>query len=79
MVQCPTVDAIFVCNDDLAQGAMLAAARLRIAVPRRVALAGFNDLVGSEQMLPALTTVGTPRVDIGRAAARTLWHACCCN
>ena len=55
--QRPTLDAIFFCNDDRAQGATLAAAGLRIAVSGRVALAGFNDLVGSEQMLPAASCV----------------------
>jgi LacI family transcriptional regulator, gluconate utilization system Gnt-I transcriptional repressor len=66
------VDAVFFCNDDLAQGALLAALRLGIAVPGRVAVAGFNDLTGSDQMLPALTTVRTPRAEIGTAAARML-------
>jgi len=68
----PDVDAIFFCNDDLAQGALLAALRLGIAVPEQVAVAGFNDLTGSDQMLPTLTTVRTPRADIGTAAARML-------
>lgn len=68
----PGVEAIFFCNDDLAQGALLAALRLNIAVPLRVAVAGFNDLTGSDQMLPALTTVRTPRAEIGHAAARML-------
>jgi LacI family gluconate utilization system Gnt-I transcriptional repressor len=66
------VDAVFFCNDDLAQGALLAALRLRVPVPRRVAIAGFNDLTGSDQMTPPLTTVRTPRAEIGTAAARML-------
>ena len=70
--QVPPVDAIFFCNDDLAQGALLAALRLGIAVPQRVAVAGFNDLTGSDQMLPPLTTVRTPRAEIGSAAAKML-------
>jgi LacI family gluconate utilization system Gnt-I transcriptional repressor len=70
--QTPAVDAIFFCNDDLAQGALLAALRLGVAVPQRVAVAGFNDLTGSDQMLPPLTTVRTPRAEIGRAAAQML-------
>ena len=68
----PDVDAIFFCNDDLAQGALLAAMRSGIAVPARVAVAGFNDLTGSDQMLPTLTTVRTPRAEIGRTAAQRL-------
>jgi LacI family gluconate utilization system Gnt-I transcriptional repressor len=66
------VDAIFFCNDDLAQGALMAALRMGISVPSQVAIAGFNDLTGSDQMLPTLTTVRTPRAQIGQAAADML-------
>ena len=72
VAQTPPVDAIFFCNDDLAQGALLAALRRGIAVPDRIAIAGFNDLTGSDQMLPPLTTVRTPRAEIGVAASRML-------
>lgn len=68
----PDIDAIFFCNDDLAQGALLAAPRLGIRVPGQVAVAGFNDLAGSAEMLPALTTVRTPRQAIGEESARML-------
>lgn len=72
MKQSPAVDAIFFCNDDLAQGALLAAMRLGISVPHQVAIAGFNDLTGSDQMWPPLTTVRTPRAQVGEAAAHML-------
>lgn len=68
----PDTDAVFFCNDDLAQGGLLAALRLQVAVPARVAVAGFNDLTGSDQMLPPLTTVRTPRSRIGTEAAAML-------
>jgi LacI family gluconate utilization system Gnt-I transcriptional repressor len=45
---------------------------LGIKVPSQVAVAGFNDLPGSEQMLPRLTSVRTPRVEIGKQAAQML-------
>lgn len=70
--EAPETDAIFFCNDDLAQGALLAALRLGVAVPERVAIAGFNDLPGSDQMVPPLTTVATPRREIGAQAAQML-------
>ena len=35
-------------------------------------MAGFNDLTGSDQMVPPLTTVGTRRGEMGTAAARML-------
>lgn len=72
VAQRPAADAIFFCNDDLAQGALLAAVRLGIEVPRQVAVAGFNDLTGSDQMAPPLTTVRTPRAEVGEAAAKML-------
>ncbi len=65
----PKPDAIFFCNDDLAQGGVLAARRRNIDVPGTLAIAGFNDLNGSDQMLPPLTTIRTPRAAIGRDAA----------
>lgn len=68
-------DAVFFCNDDLAQGALLAAQRLRIRVPEQIAIAGFNDLAGSADMVPSLTTVRTPRREIGSEAAQLLLRA----
>lgn len=68
----PQVDAIFFCNDDLAQGALLAAQRFKIKVPQQLAIAGFNDLTGSDLIGPGLTTIRTPRAEIGQAAAHML-------
>lgn len=68
----PDVDAIFFCNDDLAQGGLLAALRMKVAVPGQVAVVGFNDLAGSDQMPPPLTTIRTPRAEIGTQAASML-------
>ncbi len=72
IAQHPDADAVFFCNDDLAQGGLLAALRLHVDVPARIAIAGFNDLAGSDQMLPPLTTVHTPRIEIGTQAATML-------
>ncbi|MDP2249589.1 MAG: substrate-binding domain-containing protein, partial [Hydrogenophaga sp.] len=68
----PEVDAVFFCNDDLAQGGLLTALRLGVDVPGRIAVAGFNDLSGSDQMVPPLTTVRTPRKAMGEASAQML-------
>lgn len=67
-----TVDAIFFCNDDIAQGALLEANRMGVRVPQQVAIAGFNDLPGSDQMVPPLTTIRTPRDEVGSKAASML-------
>jgi LacI family gluconate utilization system Gnt-I transcriptional repressor len=66
------VDAIFFCNDDIAQGALLEANRMGVKVPQQVAIAGFNDLPGSDQMVPPLTTIHTPRDEVGSKAASML-------
>ena len=68
----PETDALFLCNDDLAQGALFRCARLGIPVPERLAVAGFNDLAGAAWTVPPLTTVATPRRAIGVEAARLL-------
>ncbi|MEG5265869.1 LacI family DNA-binding transcriptional regulator [Pseudomonas sp. JDS28PS106] len=66
------VDGIFFCNDDLAQGAALEALRLGIRIPEQVALVGFNDLPGSAHMVPRLTSIRTPRQEVGQRAAHLL-------
>ena len=67
-----SVDAIFFCNDDLAQGALLSARGLGIAIPERLSVVGFNDLSASRHMTPPLTTIRTPRAEIGQQAAQVL-------
>jgi LacI family transcriptional regulator, gluconate utilization system Gnt-I transcriptional repressor len=66
------VDGIFFCNDDLAQGGLLAALRRGVRVPQQIAVAGFNDLAGSDQMPPPLTTIRTRRTEIGMESANLL-------
>jgi LacI family gluconate utilization system Gnt-I transcriptional repressor len=70
--QAPDSQAIFFCNDDLAQGALFMCQRLGISVPDRLAIAGFNDLQASAHIVPSLTTVATPRFEIGVRAAQML-------
>ncbi len=70
--QAPELDALFFANDDLAVGALLRAAREGIAVPGRIAIAGFNGLGIGALTSPALTTIVSPRRDIGEIAARKL-------
>ncbi|UXH76836.1 LacI family DNA-binding transcriptional regulator [Roseateles amylovorans] len=72
MREAPDVDAVFFNNDDLAQGALLQALRRGWRVPEQVAIVGFNDLTGGDQMLPPLSTVRTPRGEIGLRAGEML-------
>ena len=68
----PECDAIFCCNDDLAQGAIFQCQRRGIAVPGQLAICGFNDLPVSAWMNPSVTTIATPRYRVGYEAAQLL-------
>ncbi len=68
----PELDALFFANDDLAVGALLRAQREGIEVPGRIAIAGFNGLGIGALTTPALTSIVSPRRQIGELAARKL-------
>ena len=68
----PEVDAVFFANDDLAAGALFECQRRKIKVPKDIAIIGFNDSDIASQVNPALTTVSTPRFEMGRLAADML-------
>jgi LacI family transcriptional regulator, gluconate utilization system Gnt-I transcriptional repressor len=70
--QLPTAQAIFYCNDNMAHGGLLEAARMGITVPSQIKIAGFNDVEESSYTFPRLTTIATPRAEIGLRAADML-------
>jgi len=72
LAQHPHIDAVFFNNDDLALGALFRAHQLNLAVPQRLAIAGFNDLPAAAWVHPALTTVRTTRGEIGELAGQML-------
>jgi len=64
--------AIFAANDQMAFGARLAMYRRGIRVSQDISLDGFDDESSAAYMVPPLTTVRQPSVQIGRDAARTM-------
>ncbi len=62
------VDVVFAVNDVMALGALAAARDLGVRVPQDVALAGFDDILTLRDVVPALTTVRVPLVEVGRLA-----------
>jgi LacI family gluconate utilization system Gnt-I transcriptional repressor len=62
-------------NDHLACGALLEARQRGLAVPQDLALLGFGDFSLGRQLDPPLSSVHTPRFEIGQAAARALLQA----
>jgi len=68
----PDLDAVFFANDDLAVGGLLHCMAEGIAVPGRLALAGFNGIDFADALPQRLTTIRTPRGRMGEAAAQVL-------
>lgn len=62
-------DAVFAVNDVMALGALAAARRAGLEVPRDFALAGFDDIPTLQDVVPELTTVRIPLVEVGKTAA----------
>ena len=68
----PVPDVICYLNDHMAFGGMATCQRLGIRVPDDIGIAGFNDLeINSVLPLP-ITTVVTPRLQMGATGARNL-------
>jgi LacI family transcriptional regulator, gluconate utilization system Gnt-I transcriptional repressor len=65
----PQVSAIFAASEVRAIGSLLECQRRGWKVPKRLAIAGFNDAGMGAFLVPALTTVRVPREEIGRRAA----------
>jgi DNA-binding LacI/PurR family transcriptional regulator len=66
----PDLDAVFVANDPMAEGALRALRRAGRRVPDDVAVVGFDDMDFAQYTEPPLTTVRQPISDIGRTVAR---------
>ncbi|RZK91581.1 MAG: LacI family DNA-binding transcriptional regulator [Methylobacterium sp.] len=68
----PDLDAVYFSNDDMALGGLFHCLTDGIAVPGRLALFGFNALDIAAALPQPLTTIRTPRLEIGAAAAERL-------
>jgi LacI family transcriptional regulator, gluconate utilization system Gnt-I transcriptional repressor len=68
----PGLDAAFFAGDVLAVGALLECQRRGWAVPKRIAIASFDDLDLLRHAVPTVTTLRLPRHEIGRRSAELL-------
>jgi DNA-binding LacI/PurR family transcriptional regulator len=68
----PQTDAVFVANDLMAQGALLALRELGRRVPEDIAVVGFDDSSAAKASRPLLTTVRQPVEDMAAEMARLL-------
>lgn len=72
LAQFPEMDAVFVCNDQMALGALMVAHQVGRRVPGDLGVVGFDDIPEASYFFPPLTTVRQPLVDLGRAAVNEL-------
>ncbi len=66
--QCPTLDAVFACNDQMALGVLQAARRTGREIPQDLAIVGFDDIAESAYFYPPLTTVRQDLAQVGQRA-----------
>lgn len=70
----PEIDAVFVCNDSMALGALQAADSIGRPVPESLAVVGFDDIPESAFFIPPLTTVRQDLLEVGRQAVSQLYR-----
>lgn len=70
--QRPDLGAVFVCNDQMAMGALQAAHQMGRRVPEDLALVGFDDIPESAYFYPPLSTVRQNMDMLGCCAVREL-------
>lgn len=68
----PDLDGVFCTNDDIATGTLLSALQRGIKVPEQLAVVGYNALDIGQSVRPTLTSVDTPRYEIGKKSAELL-------
>jgi LacI family transcriptional regulator len=64
----PGLTAIFALNDVMAIGALSGLRRLGKRVPEDISLAGFDDIPIARDLMPSLTTVRVPMLEMGARA-----------
>ncbi|KAB8162999.1 LacI family DNA-binding transcriptional regulator [Streptomyces sp. 3MP-14] len=62
--------AVFAVTDNAASGALAALREVGLSVPDDVSLVGYGDAECATDLLPQLTTVHVPYVELGRTAVR---------
>jgi len=64
--------ALFVCNEPMTSGALLALREKKVKIPEQMAIIGFDDPVWAPLTEPALSTVSQPSYAMGTLACQTL-------
>ncbi|MEZ9708303.1 substrate-binding domain-containing protein [Vibrio breoganii] len=72
LIECPELDGVFCTNDDIAIGTILACSERNIRVPEDISIIGYNALDIGQAITPKLSSVYTPRYEIGEKSASIL-------
>ncbi len=64
--------AVFTHNDVLAMGALHAIHQAGLSIPKDISLVGYDDIASAAYFSPPLTTVRSPKAEMGALAGRTL-------
>lgn len=67
-------DAFFCANDEMAWGCIRALMDSGIKVPEQISVIGFDDVMLSAYYSPALTTIHSPVMELGRESATKLFQ-----
>lgn len=66
----PDIDAVYFSNDDMAIGGLFHCMSANISVPEELGIVGHNGLDIGQELPRRLSTIKTPRAEIGRLAAQ---------
>lgn len=72
LARSPGLRAVFCYSDVLAVGAHFECQRRGIAIPGKMAIAGYDDLEIAAQIVPSLTSLRVPCFEIGERAGRMI-------
>ena len=67
-------DAVFCCNDDLALGALHECKKMRLQVPDKFGVCGFNDIEMAAYAEPSLSSVNVNRYHMGSRAMELIFE-----
>lgn len=70
----PTMDGVFVGNDQMALGVLLALCQKGLRSPQDLAIVGFDDVPEAPYYCPPLSTISQDQQLVGRVAVRELVH-----
>jgi LacI family transcriptional regulator len=72
LVRRPRPTAVFTHNDITALGAMRAIYDAGLRVPQDVSIVGYDDIAAAAYLAPPLTTIRSPKTEMGVLAAQTI-------